>query len=171
MKRSEKWLPIINESGTVYGKIAYSQSIQMKNQYLHPVIRIALVHNGKIFLREKENLEANNKPCLDYPFERHILYNETMDKAVAKTVQSAGFHADINCNYLFRYVHRNEKMQRLVYFYICNIRSNSLLERLNLNSGKWWTCKQIKDNLDSGLFSGFFEKEFEFLESTALSVY
>ncbi|MDR2692417.1 MAG: hypothetical protein LBB73_09075, partial [Dysgonamonadaceae bacterium] len=76
MIRDEKWLPIINKSGIVYGKIAYSQSIQMKSQYLHPIVRIALIHNGKIFLREKESLEANNKSYLDYPFERHVLYKE-----------------------------------------------------------------------------------------------
>jgi hypothetical protein len=152
----------------VYGKIAYSQSRQMKNQYLHPIIRIALIHNGKIFLMEKENLEANNRSCLDYPFERHILYKEPIDKAIRKTFQSGDSKADISCNYLFRYIHHSNEIRRLVYFYICNIRNDNLLNKINLNDGKWWTSKQIKENLNTGLFSALFEKEFEFLESTVL---
>ncbi|GHT63364.1 hypothetical protein AGMMS50239_19160 [Bacteroidia bacterium] len=170
MIHNEKWLPIIDESGKVYGKIAYSQSMQMKNQYLHPIVRIALVHNGKIFLREKENGEANDKSCLDYPFERSVFYKETIDKAVTKTFQSNGSKTDINCNYLFRYVHRNEEMHRMVYFYVCNIREDSLLEKINQSNGKWWTSKQIKENLKTGLFSDFFENEFEFLDSTVLAI-
>ncbi|MDR2622827.1 MAG: hypothetical protein LBC48_09700 [Dysgonamonadaceae bacterium] len=169
MLHNEKWLPIINESGTVYGKIAYSQSLQMKNKYLHPIIRIALIHNGKIFLREKENTKENDKPCLDYPFERYIFYKETVDKAVIKTLQANGSKPDVNCNYLFHYIHRSKEIQRIVYLYICNIRNNSLLEKINQNGGKWWTSKQIKDNLNTGLFSVFFENEFEFLESTVLA--
>jgi hypothetical protein len=170
MIRNEKWLPIIDESGLVYGKIAYSQSLQMKNQYLHPVIRIALIRNGKIFLREKENVEMDNKSCLDYPFERHVFYKETVDKALTKTLLSNGSKPDIKCNYLFHYVHRSKEMQRMVYFYICNICNDSLLKKINQNGGKWWTSKQIKDNLNTGLFSTFFENEFEFLESTVLAI-
>jgi hypothetical protein len=170
--RNEKWLPVIDESGTVYGKIAYSQSIGKKNEYLHPIVRIALIHKGKLFLCGKENIETNDKSCLDYPFERHVLYKETVDEALTKTLELNGSEPDMNgnCNYLFHYIHRSEEMQRLVYFYVCNIRDNSLLEKLNLNNGKWWTCKQIKENLKTGLFSAFFENEFEFLNSTVLTV-
>jgi len=170
--RNEKWLPIIDESGTVYGKITHSQSIDKKNEYLHPIIRIALIHKGKLFLSGKENIEANNKPCLDYPFERHVLYKETIDEAVIKTLESNGSKPELNCNcnYLFHYIHRSEEMHRLVYFYICNIRDDSLLEKLNLSTGKWWMRKQIKENLNTGLFSAFFENEFEFLDSTVLAI-
>ena len=170
--RNEKWLPIITESGTVSGKITYSQSINKKNEYLHPIVRIALIHEGKLFLSEKENIEANNKLCLDYLFERHILYKETIDEAVAKTLESNGSEPELNCNcnYLFHYIHRSEEIHRLVYFYVCHIHDDSLLEKLNLNTGKWWMCKQIKENLNTGLFSALFENEFEFLDSTILAI-
>ena len=131
--RNEKWLPIINESGTVSGKITYNQSINKNNEYLHPIVRIALIHKGKLFLNTKENIEANNNPCLDYPFERHILYKETIDEAVMKTLESNGSKPELNCNcnYLFHYIHHSEKIHRLVYFYVCHIHDDSLLEKIN----------------------------------------
>jgi len=169
---NEKWLPIIDESGTVHGKITYSQSINRKNAYLHPIVRIALIHKGRLFLNEKENMEANNKLCLDYPLERHVLYKETLDEAVTKTLESKGYNSELNCrcNYLFHYIHRSEKINRLVYFYICHIHDDSLLKKINLSTGKWWMRKQIKENLNTGLFSDFFEEEFEFLDSTVLAI-
>lgn len=166
--RNEKWLPIIDESGTVSGKITYSQSINKKREYLLPIVRIALIHNGKLFLSEKKNIEANNKLCLDYPFERPVLYKETVDETAVKTIKSTDLIH--NCNYLFHYTHHSEKTHLLIYFYVCHIHDDSLLEKLNLNNGKWWTRKQIKESLNTSLFSAFFKDEFEFLDSTVLAV-
>jgi len=170
--RNEKWLPVINESGTVSGKITYNQSNNKKNEYLLPIIRIALIHNGKLFLCEKKNIGTNDKPLLDYPFERHIFYKETVDEAVVKTFESIGSKSDLirHCNYLFHYIFHSEKIRRLVYFYICNIHEDSLLKKINLSNGKWWTPQQIRENLNTNLFSPFFENEFEFLDSTVLAV-
>ena len=164
----EKWLPIINEAGTVFGKIAYSQSISEKDEWLHPIIRIAFIHNGMLFLTKKKDIETNNKPCLDYPFERYILYKETIEEAVEKTIKSAALAH--NCNYLFHYIHHSEKIHRLVYFYVCHIHNNDLLGKINISKGRWWTPKQIKENLSTSLFSAFFKNEFEFLDSTVLTV-
>jgi hypothetical protein len=170
--RKENLLPIVDESGAVFGKITYNQSIKEKNEYVHPIVRIALIHKGKLFLSAKENIEADNKLCLDYPFERHILYKETIDKTVAKTLEPTGFkfYLTHNCKYLFHYMYRSEKIHRLVYFYFCNLRDDSLLKKLNLSNGKWWIRKQIKENLNTGLFSSLFENEFEFLDSTLLAI-
>lgn len=169
---NEKWLPVIDESGTVYGKIAYSQSIRMKNEYLHPIVRIALICKGKLFLCGKENIEMSRPSCLDYPFQRYVLYRETVDEAAVKTFESNDSKQDLNgCyNYFFHYIHRSKELYRMVYFYVCNVRDDSLLKKINLSNGKWWTCKQIKENLKTGLFSDFFENEFEFLHSTILSI-
>lgn len=169
--RNEKWLPIINESGTVYGKITYSQSISKKNKYLHPIVRIALIHNGKIFLSEKKNIVTNIKTYLDYPFQRHVFYKESLEDALTKTFESIESESDLNrnCAYLFHYIHHSEKINRLVYFYLCPIHDDSLLKKINTSNGEWWNSRQIKENLNTGLFSPFFENEFKFLDSTVLT--
>ena len=169
---NKKWLPIIDESGTVSGKINYNQSINNKNEYLLPIIRIALIHNKKLFLVEKKNIEADNKPCLDYPFERLVFHKETIEEAVEKTIKSTHSKSDLNhnCIYLFHYIHQSEKIRRLVFFYVCHIHDDSLLKKINLNNGKWWTREQIKENLNTNLFSAFLKDEFQFLDSTVLAV-
>jgi len=172
LQRNKIWLPIINESGTVFGKITYGKSLARKNKFLHPIVRIALIHNGRIFLCEKKDIETHKTNCLDYPFERHVLYKETLDAAVEKTFESNGSKQDLlpNCTYLFHYIFRSEKIERLVFFYVCYIHDDSSLKKINLCKGKWWMHKQIKENLNTGLFSLFFENEFKFLESTVLAI-
>lgn len=161
--KNEKWLPIVTESGAVKGKVAESVSKEMGNIYLHPVVRIALVHKGKLYLKNNEDNGG-----LDYPFESNILFGETLENAVERTFTETGENKDLPSRFLFRYVIRNEKESRLVYLYICPIREDSDFRKLQLKSGKWWTSHQIQENLGTGIFSEYFEKEYEVLDNTVL---
>lgn len=42
------------------------------------------------------------------------------------------------------------------------------LNQCKRRSGKLWTAKQIEENLSSGVFSEYFEKEFAYLQNTIL---
>jgi hypothetical protein len=163
--RKEKFLPVVDELGTVHGKIAYSLS--KDNKYMHPVIRIILVYKGRLFLKEQQSDELNTQ-CIDYPFERYMRYGETLEEAALETLKEGGADKSLPHHYIFHHVHRDESTNRLIYLYICNIQDENLLQKLNLSNGKWWMSKQIIDNLHTGLFSNSFEKEFEFVNKTVL---
>lgn len=163
--RNEIWLPIVTESGGVQGKIAESTSKEMGNKYLHPIVRIALVYKGKIYLRNRIDDDT-----LDYPFETNVLFEETLDSAVDRAFTENGESKDLPTRFIFRYVMKNEKLSRLVYLYTCQIRDEETAQRLQLKSGKWWTSNQIDENLNSGIFSEYFENEYELLNKTILLV-
>jgi hypothetical protein len=165
---TEQWLPIVDELGAVHGKIAYSLSQELKNKYLHPVVRIALIYKGMLFLKERPFSESKNSQVFDYPFERHVRYGEEMDMAVKCTFQEKNTDKEFPYDYVLRYVYRNEESNRLVYLCVCNIRDEALLKKIDLSIGKWWTARQIQDNLGATIFSDYFEQEFEFINSTIL---
>jgi hypothetical protein len=166
--KKEIWLPVVNKSGKVSGKIAYSLSKVSKNAFRHPVVRIALIHKGKIFLKRRPFSAINDVHKIDYPFERYLRFNESLDEAVKKTLLEQGAKEELPYRYLFKYRYSTEKTNRLVYFYICNIRDENLLNKIDLSHGHWWTSDGIKENLYEGFFSEFFENEFEFLSNTIL---
>jgi hypothetical protein len=164
----EIWLPIVNKSGKVSGKVAYSFSKISKNAFRHPVVRIALIHKGKLFLKRRPFSAMNDAHKIDYPFERYLRFNESVDEAVRKTLLEQGAKEGLPYHYLFKYRYNTEKTSRLVYFYICNIRDEELLNKIDLSDGHWWTSDGVKENLGEGFFSEFFENEFEFLSNTVL---
>jgi hypothetical protein len=164
----EEWLPIVDEMGIVHGKIASSISKPSGNKYLHPVIRISLIYNGMLFLREKIALNADNMTELDCPFETHLKYKETLEEGVIRAFEENGGTRNLPSRYLLRYVFKNIETNRLIYLYISNIQDINELPS-DFNKGKWWTRKQIKENLGKGFFSSCFEKEFELLNNTILS--
>jgi hypothetical protein len=160
--RREVWLPIVDKAGKVYGKIAESISLP-DNQYMHPVIRIALIYKGSIYLSPRNSLYVSEIGKMDYPLERFLRFRESLDDGLQIMLQQIGLRARFIC----RYVCSN--YNRLVYLYICNIPNEKQLEELNLQNGKWWTQKQIEDNLNTNLLSACFEKEYSVLSSTILS--
>ena len=165
--KREEWFPVIDETGNVRGKVASSISVNSGNKYLHPVVRIALIHKGRLFLKEKASL-FDDAYKLDYPFERYVRFKESLDEAIKKTFIESKAPENLPYNYLFKYIHKNEQTNRLIYLYVSNVRDSDLLENVNLGNGKWWTSKQIEENLNTGVFSEYFEKEFDFINSTIL---
>jgi hypothetical protein len=166
--KKEEWLPIVNETGAVHGKVARSESKKLRNKYLHPVVRIALIHKGRLFLKER-SVEMSNGQTLDYPFERFVRFGESLDKAIKNTFKEHNADKDLPYNYIFRYIYRNEETNRLIYLCACNLHSERSDTKIDLRQGRWWTGKQISDNLKTGIFSEYFENEFEFINSTVLA--
>jgi hypothetical protein len=164
---AEEWLPVVDETGTVHGKVALSISQSSGNKYLHPVIRIALIHKGMLFLKEKKSSNLGEIPELDYPFETYLKYRETLEEGITRVFKENVGTKDLPSRFVFRYVFKNIKTNRLIYLYVSNIYETTLLQ-LQLGKGKWWTRKQIEENLSKGFFSGCFEKEYELLSNTIL---
>lgn len=166
--KEEEWLPVINEKGVVQGKIAKSVSISMKNKFLHPIVRIALIYDGMLYLKDRDGSKLLDPEKLDYPFETYVQYNLNIDQAIKNVVKK-----EVNCDvlptrFILKYVFENEHTKRLIYLYVSTIRSEKAFEELNLKEGKLWTINQIEDNIGSNLFSETFELEFDYLKNTVL---
>lgn len=165
---NEEWLPIVDEKGGVHGRVALSVSQSAGDKYLHPVVRIALIHKGRLFLKERSSFPINESHQLDYPFERYLRFEETLDEGVKEAFIEKGVTIDLPYRFIFHYVSKNRETNRLIYLYVCNILDENIINDFNIGEGKWWTGKQIDENLGTGLFSPYFEKEYELLNTTVL---
>lgn len=48
--RKEMWLPVLNDGGKVIGCIARSVSRSLPKKYYHPVVRVAVIYQGMLYL-------------------------------------------------------------------------------------------------------------------------
>ncbi|MDL2256987.1 hypothetical protein LJC06_02120 [Bacteroidales bacterium OttesenSCG-928-I14] len=164
----EEWLPIVNEQGTVQGKIAKSISEKSGNKYLHPVIRIALVHKGKLYLKQRPNQSITQAERYDHPFESRLKFQETLEDGVKRVFLENGGNEELKARFIFKYVFKNVETNRLIYLYACTVHTEGKLKDLDLTGGRFWTNKQIEENMEKNIFSDYFEKEYELLENTVL---
>ena len=165
----EEWLPVVNESGHVTGKVAKSITKDLKNRFMHPVVRVALIYNGKIYLKERDQSRLLNPGLLDYPFEKYMQYDHEIDQSVHNSIsRECGGAKHIPLRFLLKYTFENETTKRLIFLYVSDIEDEELFNSLRLSGGKLWTEEQIGDNMGTGLFSECFELEFEYLKNTIL---
>lgn len=165
---SEEWLPVVTEAGQVMGRVAKSVTKDMKNRFMHPVVRVALMNNGSIYLKERDKLRVLNPGKLDYPFERYMQYNDEIDETVKKIIGKECGNKDLPLRFTLKYTFENEVTKRLVFLYVSEVDDDEMFRNLNLHGGKLWTVAQIEDNIGTEIFSECFELEFEYLKNTLL---
>ncbi len=166
--KKEKWLPVLNESGKVIGCIARSVSRSLPKKYYHPIVRIAIVYQGMLYLVRRSRKEFVSPDTIDYPFYDYVLFRHSIDSTIKDVFHDFPQDKSVDPRFLIRYTFENEKVKHLVSLYVICLRTEEQLNRCKRRSGKLWTVKQIEDNLSSGAFSEYFEKEFAYLQNTIL---
>ncbi len=165
---SEEWLPVVTESGVVQGRVAKSVSINLKNKLLHPLVRVALICDGKLYLKDRDPSKLLDPGKLDYPFEKYMQYNHNIEETIKNTIRKEIKTDKIPVRFLLKYVFENENTKRLIFLYVSVINSEIEFNSLKLEGGKLWTTNQIEDNIGNSIFSECLELEFEYLKNTVL---
>lgn len=167
--KKEMWLPVLSEEGKVIGCIARSVSRSLPKKYYHPIIRVAVVYDGKLYLTKRGRFAYTSADTYDLPFERYVLFRHTLENTVKEALGELAQHEEFNPRFLVRYLYEDQKVKHQVSLYVITLQTEEQFNFLKKRSGKLWTQKQIEENLNSShVFSGYFEKEFPYLQKTIL---
>ncbi|NDW08375.1 hypothetical protein [Dysgonomonas sp. 520] len=166
----ESWLPIVNEKGEVSGKIAKSETLKLKNKFMHPVIRIALIYKDQIYLQPRKKELDLETGAWDHPFEKYLMFNDEINIAARNSIADIlDKEKDSNFRFLIKYSYKNEEVNRLVFLYTLRMDSEETLSGFDNLNGKFWTMKQIEENIEKDhIFSECFMQEYEYMKNTIL---
>lgn len=164
----EMWVPVLNDNGNVIGCIARSVSRTLPKKYYHPIVRVVVVYNGMLYLMKRSKSEFVSPGTMDHPFQRYVLFRHSIKSTVSEAIGALAQERSISPRCLIRYVFENEKVKHLVSLYVISLKREDQLKYFSGKNGKLWTTKQIEENLDSGIFSEYFVKEFSYLQNTIL---
>lgn len=166
--RKEMWLPVLNDGGKVVGCIARSVSRTLPKKYYHPIIRVAVIHQGMLYMT-KRNKDAFVSPgTIDYPFHSYVLFRHSIESTVRESIGCLDNDKNITPRFLIRYTFENNRVKHLVSLYVICLNNEGQMDQCKREGGKLWTSKQIEENLGSGVFSEYFEQEFSYLQNTVL---
>ena len=166
--QKEMWLPVLNEGGKVIGCIARSVSRTLPKKYYHPIVRIAVIHDGMLYLMKRSKDAFVSPDTIDYPFHSYVLFRHSIESTVRESVGELAEQQDVNPRFLIRYTFENEKVKHLVSLYVICLRTEEQFNQCKRAGGELWTAKQIEENLHTGVFSEYFEQEFSYLQNTIL---
>lgn len=167
--KKEEWIPIVTEKGEVTGKIAKSVSLNMKNKFMHPIVRVALISGSKVYLQQRPANDILSAGKLDYPFEKYMLFNHEINLAARNSIRRmVGEDIHFSMKFVLKYVFENDNTKRLNFLFAATANDEDSIRRTEKMNGKFWTIKQIEEGFADEIFSECFELEFEYLKNMVL---
>jgi len=160
----EEWWPIVNQSGKEIGSIHYQNSLWIERQkFIHPVVRIVVMESNRILLHQNTFENERHVRQWDTAIGAHVKFGETIEDCIRRTGEEFYGASRLNPVFLTNYQIENSCEYQYVHLFVSG---RFQVERINPQYSqhlKWWTLNQICEELNSGIFTGNFKKEFELL--------
>ena len=158
MMRKVIVLPIVNTRGDVIGKCLSNDS---KKKYIHPLIRISVIQNGMEWLRERSDRYAFDKGKQDVLIEGHLFFKESLEQGAYRMLrESLPKLPNDNLKFVNRYYMEYGGYKRLTYLFVLELEKEEKPLFPKELKTKPWLWKQIDDNMEKGVFSYYFEYEY-----------
>lgn len=164
----EDWLPIVNEHGKIIGSIQSQISLNDEKKYLHPVVRILFIDKSMVLLEKKTEEVAGDNDLWDSTISNHVQVNQTIEQCVEKTVENKYAINGFKYMYLSKYIIESKKEKQYAFLFISCLQSDFKLNSETAQQTKWWTKKQIEENLNSGIFTENFKIEYDLLKRSGV---
>lgn len=164
----EEWLPIVNERGEEIGSIQQEVSLSEQKKYIHPVIRVIVIEGNRIFLRKNSCKKDIDGSKWDNAICSHLRLKESIQDCIFRSAEELYGITDINPVFLSSYLFENSCERQYVHLFI-SCRMNDVHPNPELSDAvKWWTIQQINQELESGIFTDSFLKEYDILQRSGL---
>ena len=160
----EEWVPLVNDKGEIIGKAPRSQ-VHNGSKLLHPVVHMHVINRNKAILLQKRAESKHIQPGKwDMAVGGHISFGETLDEALKKEAFEElglqGFSAKMQKIYKWE----SDIDAELVYLFTTYDYKNYRINSDEVEEAKFWTKKQIENQLGQGIFTPNFEHEFKMLQ-------
>lgn len=165
----EQWLPIVNENGQEVGSINYNVSINDRRQkYTHPVARVIIIEGNRILLRKRLCTDDISPNLWDNAVCNHVRLKESVSDCINRSTEQIFGTTSLETTFLSNYLIENNHEKQYVHMHLSSPPTGEVLKAKNKCIIKWWTIPQIEAELDSGIFTDNFLKEYELLKQIGL---
>jgi isopentenyldiphosphate isomerase/intracellular septation protein A len=159
--KAEEWFPVVDEEGTVTGKAPRRICHDGKSKLLHPVVHMHLFNSsGKLFLQKRAANKDIQPGKWDTSAAGHITPGETVENALSREVrEEIGIHK-FKPQFITRYVWESPRERELVFSFITVSDEIPVINRDEIEEGRFWTIDEINRNIGKNVFTPNFEQEF-----------
>ena len=154
----EEWFPLVDEKGETIGK-ATRKECHNGSKMLHPVVHLHIFNKAGDLYLQKRSINKDIQPGKwDTAVGGHIDYGETVEEALRREVREELGITDFTPELLTHYVFESEREKELVFVHK-TVYDGEIHPSDELDGGRFWTVKEIKENLGKGIFTPNFEEE------------
>jgi isopentenyldiphosphate isomerase len=160
----EEWFPIVDEDGNTIGKALRSVCHDGKSMLLHPVVHLHLFNTrGELFLQKRAKTKDIEPGKWDTSVGGHVSPGETPDEALLREAAEELGMNNFVPEFLGRYVWESSLEKELVNSFSTISDAVPILDRDEIDEGRFWSLKEIKENLGKDVFTPNFEHEIKMM--------
>ncbi len=164
----EEWWPIVNDQGKIIGSIQHLTSLNDEKKYMHPVVRVILIDRSMILLKKRSFDDPESPDLWNTAISNHVRVGETIEKCVERSAEEEYGLNNFRFMYLSNYIVEGEKEKQYAFLFVSCLQADYKLNPDIPEQTKWWTQRQIEDNIKDGIFSENFKIEFDLLKRSGL---
>jgi len=161
--KNEEWFPVVNNEGKVTGKAPRSVCHDSKSFLLHPVVHLHIFNrSGKLYLQKRSMKKDTQPGKWDTSVGGHISIGESVAEAlIRETREELGMNG-FTPQFLRCYVWESTRERELVNSFSTVTEKIPVINRDEIDEGRFWSLQEIRNNLGKGIFTPNFEHEFYF---------
>jgi len=159
----EEWLPIVNETGAVEGKMPRSVA-HSGSKILHPVVHLQVFNSrGDLFLQKRAMNKLVAPGKWDTAVGGHVADGESIDLSLQREASEEIGLKQFQAEPFKTYVWETDMERELVFAFTCISDEALSCSPDEVSEGRFWTIEEIEENLNSGIFTENFVHEFPML--------
>ena len=160
---NEEWVPLVNEQGKVLGR-ATRKEVHSGPGKLHPVVHLHIINSkGEIYLQKRSMQKDTFPGKWDTSVGGHVDLGETIEQALLRETAEELNIKGIRPVPLAQYKWETEIESELVFSFTALYNASPVINKAELDDGKFWTIQEIRKNLGRSIFTPNFENEFPVL--------
>lgn len=161
MTDSEEWFPVVDEDGNTISMAPRSVCHDGKSKLLHPVVHFHLINaKGDLFLQKRALTKDLLPGRWDTSVGGHIGTGESVKDALKREIHEELGIMDFRSEFISKYIWKSPLEKELVYSFMGSSEEPPVVNRAEIDEGRFWSKKEIISNLGMNIFTPNFEYEF-----------
>lgn len=158
---NQELFPLVDEEGRVTGKATRGEC-HNGSHLLHPVVHLHVFNSrGEMYLQKRPEWKDIQPGKWDTAVGGHIDYGETPEEALRREVrEELGIEA-FTPERVGMYVFKSKRESELVYVHRTTYDGPVRPSAEELDGGRFWTIREIRDSIGQQILTPNFESEFQ----------
>ena len=153
--------PLVDEEGRVVGKATRGEC-HSGSHLLHPVVHLHVFNpQGDVYLQKRPEWKDIQPGKWDTAVGGHIDDGETPHEALCREVREELGITDFTPEFMGKYVFESKCERELVYVHRTVYEGQIQPSKDELDGGRFWTIKEIREAMGKGRLTPNFESEFQ----------